>query len=118
MREFDPMSSPRVPKEARNRKSPTGRPGILRRIRDDLNRGHNLELYVTASLALGAGALGVFDIVDARVVGAATLAVLALLAVSGIASRHQLDEVRTARWPTSPKARSKQTDTWIRAPLR
>jgi hypothetical protein len=38
--------------------------------------------------------LGVFDIVEASVVGAATLAILALLAVSGIANRHQLDDVR------------------------
>ncbi len=68
------------------------RAGLLRRVGDDLRRGHNVELYVTVTLSLCIALLSVFAIVDIKIVSATTLAVLALLAVSGLATRHQSEE--------------------------
>ena len=58
--------------------------------------GHNLEIYLTASLSLVLGVLGVFDLVDPRIVAGATLGTLALLAISAIGSRQQVDDLRAA----------------------
>jgi hypothetical protein len=77
----------RLPEEA-------PRSGIIRRVRDDLRGGRNVELYLTVTLSLCIAILSVFDVVNIKVVGAATLAVLALLAASGVASRHQAGEIR------------------------
>jgi hypothetical protein len=71
----------------------TRRGGIVRRVGDDLRRGHNVELYLTVTLSLCIALLSVFSVVSIKVVGAATLAVLALLAASGLATRHQSEEV-------------------------
>jgi hypothetical protein len=68
------------------------RPGLLRRFGDDLRRGHNIELYVTVTLSLCIALLSVFGVVDIKAVSATTLAVLALLAASGLATRHQSEE--------------------------
>src|ERR1022692_3544338 len=76
----------RLPEEA-------PRSGIIRRVRDDLRGGRNVELYLTVTLSLCIALLSVFSIVGIKVVGAATLAVLALLAASGLATRHQSEEV-------------------------
>src|SRR5207253_205433 len=75
---------------------PARRRGPLARVRADLSRGENLELYLTAASALVVGVLGIFDVVGGKAVGAATLAILALLAVSSLGSRHQLDDMRRA----------------------
>ncbi len=64
------------------------------RLRADLAAGRNLEIYVTALIALGVGILGVVDAVDIRVVSAATLATLALLAVTALGPRQQADELK------------------------
>ncbi len=66
--------------------------GLLRRVGDDLRRGRNVELYVTVMLALCIALLSVLTVVGSQVVSATTLAVLALLAVSGLATRHQSEE--------------------------
>jgi hypothetical protein len=71
----------------------TRRAGILHRVADDLRRGHNVELYLTVTLSLCVAALGVFSVVNINVIGAATLAVLALLAASGLETRHQSAEI-------------------------
>ncbi|MEU6260534.1 hypothetical protein [Streptomyces sp. NPDC047043] len=63
---------------------------FLRRVRDDLSTGENLELYVTALLSLTLAVLGVFDVADGKVLAAATLATLALLAGSLLGSRRQI----------------------------
>ncbi|AQZ65766.1 unnamed protein product [[Actinomadura] parvosata subsp. kistnae] len=60
------------------------------RLRADLGAGKNLEIYLTAAIALVVGVLGVFDLVDTKVVGAATLATLALVAVNALGPRHQV----------------------------
>jgi hypothetical protein len=65
-----------------------GQDGILRRVGDDLRAGRNVELYLTVTLSLCIAVLSIFAIVDIRVVGAATLAVLALLAASGLTTRY------------------------------
>ncbi|NUT42878.1 MAG: hypothetical protein HOV86_23125 [Thermoactinospora sp.] len=64
------------------------------RLRSDLATGRNLEIYVTAAIALGVGVLGVAGAVDGAVVSAATLATLALLAVSALGPRQQADELK------------------------
>ncbi|MGW3344797.1 hypothetical protein ACWDA3_15900 [Nonomuraea rubra] len=65
----------------------------LARLRADLATGKNLEIYLTAAIALVVGVLGVFDLVDAKVVGAATLATLALVAVNALGPRHQVADL-------------------------
>ncbi len=70
-------------------------PPPLRQIGDDLRHGRNLDLYVVVAVALAVAVLGVLSVVDPRVVAAATLAVLALMATSALNSRHQVDGVRT-----------------------
>ncbi|MEJ3748004.1 hypothetical protein WEI85_32525 [Actinomycetes bacterium KLBMP 9797] len=69
---------------------------MLRRIWSDLARARNLEIYITALLAVGLGLLGAFDVVDDRAVAATTLATLALLALSNLAGRHQQDDLRAS----------------------
>ncbi|MEV1172365.1 hypothetical protein [Nonomuraea sp. NPDC049784] len=56
----------------------------LKRLRADLSTGKNLEICLTALIALVVGVLGVFDIVDTKVVGAATPATLALVTVNAL----------------------------------
>jgi len=67
--------------------------GPLRRVWADLSAARNLEIYVTAGLSLTFGVLGVLDLVEPRAVAAATLGTLALLAVSNLSSRHQVDDL-------------------------
>ncbi|MEU4550249.1 hypothetical protein [Nonomuraea dietziae] len=62
----------------------------LQRLRADLSTGKNLEIYVTALIALGVGVLGVVGAVNPTVVSAATLATLALLAVNALGPRLQV----------------------------
>jgi len=62
-------------------------------IGDDFRRGHNVELYLTVTLSLFIAVLGVFSVVNISIIGAATLAVLALLAASGLETRHQSEEI-------------------------
>ncbi|WP_117211833.1 DUF5919 domain-containing protein [Allorhizocola rhizosphaerae] len=57
--------------------------------------GRNLELYLTAGLALVISVLGLLDIVDTPVVAAATLGTLALVALSALNSRHQVAELQS-----------------------
>ena len=68
------------------------RVGFLRRIGDDLRHGHNIELYVTVTLSLCIAVLTAFSVVNNAVVSGTILAVLALLAVSGLETRHRSEE--------------------------
>ena len=79
------QQSARPPAEVR-------RAGLLRRVGEDLRTGRNVELYVTVTLSLCIALLGAFGVVDIKAVSATTLAVLALLAVSGLATRHQSEQ--------------------------
>jgi len=67
--------------------------GLLRQVGNDLRRGHNIELYATVTVSLCIALLTVFGVVDIKVVSGTTLAVLALLAVSGLATRHRSEAV-------------------------
>jgi hypothetical protein len=66
---------------------------LLRRVRDDLSAGQNLEIYVTALLSLSLAVLGAFSWVSDDVLSAATLATLALLAGSLLGSRRQVADL-------------------------
>jgi hypothetical protein len=67
--------------------------GLRGRLGRDLRHGLNIELYVTVTLSLCIALLSVFGVVDVKVVSGTTLAVLALLAVSGLATRHRSEVV-------------------------
>jgi hypothetical protein len=56
--------------------------------------GHNLEIYLTVSVSLALGLLGIFSVVENRIIAAATLGTLALLAFSNLTSRNQVGELR------------------------
>lgn len=66
---------------------------FLRRVREDLSAGENLELYVTALLSLTLAVLGALDVADGEVLSAAILATLALLAGSLLGSRRQVADL-------------------------
>ena len=68
--------------------------GPFRRAWTDLATGNNLEIYVTTLVSLALALLGVFDVVAPPVVAAATLGTLALLALSSLGSRHQVQDLR------------------------
>jgi len=66
----------------------------FRLLKDDLRQARNLDLYIVVAIAVVVAVLGVFNVVDPRILAAATLAVLAVMATSMLASRHQIDSVR------------------------
>lgn len=66
---------------------------FLRRVRHDLSSGENLEIYVTALLSLTLAVLGALDVAGGKVLAAATLATLALLAGGLLGSRRQVAEL-------------------------
>ncbi|MFJ7072240.1 hypothetical protein [Streptomyces sp. NPDC098781] len=66
---------------------------FLRRVRRDLARGENLEIYSTALLSVTLAVLGAFDVVGGKVLDAATLATLALLAGGLLGSRRQVSDL-------------------------
>ncbi|NGO77818.1 hypothetical protein G6045_19455 [Streptomyces sp. YC504] len=66
---------------------------FLRRVRRDLSHGRNLEIYSTALLSITLAVLGALDLASGKVLAAATLATLALLAVGLLGSRRQVDEL-------------------------
>jgi hypothetical protein len=70
--------------------------GLLGRIRTDLARGRNVDLYIGVTVAVVVAVLGIIGVADAKVLAAATLAVLAVMAISALASRHQVEDVGAA----------------------
>lgn len=66
---------------------------FLRRVRQDLSHGENLEIYSTALLSLALAVLGALDMASGKVLAAATLATLALLAGGLLGSRRQVAEL-------------------------
>ncbi|NUS07692.1 MAG: hypothetical protein HOV97_34590 [Nonomuraea sp.] len=67
----------------------------LQRLRADLGTGKNLEIYVTAVIAIAVGVLGVFGVVNGQVLAAATLATLALLTVTALGPKHQVADLES-----------------------
>lgn len=66
---------------------------FLRRVRQDLSRGENLEIYSTAVLSVALALLGAFDLASGKILAAATLATLALLAGGLLGSRRQVTDL-------------------------
>ncbi|WP_199550880.1 hypothetical protein [Streptomyces sp. N35] len=66
---------------------------FLRRVRQDLSSGRNLEIYTTALLSITLAVLGALDLASGKVLAAATLATLALLAGGLLGSRRQVDDL-------------------------
>jgi hypothetical protein len=66
------------------------------RLRADLANGKNLDLYVTVVIALTIGLLGVFNVVNAEIIAAATLATLALVTIGSLGTRRQVATLETA----------------------
>lgn len=67
--------------------------GTLRRLRRALLATKDVEVYLSIGLALSVGVLGLVDVVGNDTVAAATLATLAVIAVSLLVSRHQMAQL-------------------------
>ena len=65
----------------------------LSRIWSDIRNFDNLDQYLTVALALGLSVLSLFG-VGTQYVDSVTLAVLGLLALSAVASRHRIDDLQ------------------------
>lgn len=63
---------------------------------DDFRRGENLDLYSTIVVAIIVAGLGVVGVVKFEIISAAILATLSLLAISLLAGRRTMDELRRA----------------------
>jgi hypothetical protein len=66
---------------------------LLRQIKADMRSGRNLDLYVVVGVALVVAVFGVLGVFNTAIVAAATLTVLAVMATSALAGRHQVDAV-------------------------
>ena len=60
---------------------------LLKSVLDDLKCGKNLDVYITATFAVAIGVLGVFGVVETRIVIAATLVVLSVVLFVALANR-------------------------------
>lgn len=60
---------------------------------EDIRRGENIDLYVTATVAIILAALNVAGIAPQTWIGPLNLAVLALLAIAILGNRHRLEQV-------------------------
>lgn len=67
----------------------------LRKIGQDLNDGHNLEVYLTILVSLALSILGIFNLVAIEIVATGILATLALLALSTINNRDQVSSLQS-----------------------
>ncbi|MFC6064379.1 hypothetical protein [Streptomyces ochraceiscleroticus] len=63
---------------------------LMQRVWEDIHRGEHLEIYLTVLLSLTLAVLGAFDLASGKVLAAATLATLALVAGSLLGSRHRM----------------------------
>lgn len=66
---------------------------LLQRIWDDVKKGENIDLYVTVVVALGLVLLNLVGFAPQNWIAPITLAVLGLLAISALGSRHRLEEL-------------------------
>jgi hypothetical protein len=69
-------------------------PSGFRRIAGDLTQGRDLGLYIVVAIAIAVALLGGFNVIAPAVLGAATLAVLAVLATISLSGRHRLDDLQ------------------------
>ncbi|TYB38198.1 hypothetical protein FXF50_11115 [Micromonospora sp. AP08] len=75
---------------------PGAEPLRLQEIAKDIRQGRNVDLYVAVVVAVVVALLGVLSVVDGKVIAAATLAVLAVVATSMLAGRHQAGAIGAA----------------------
>lgn len=66
---------------------------FLQRVWSDIRRGENIDVYVTAALAVTLAILNVTGSADSKWIGPLTLTVLALLSVAILGSRHRVEQV-------------------------
>jgi hypothetical protein len=66
---------------------------FLQKVWSDIRRGENIDVYVTALLAVALAVMNVIGLADAKLIGPLTLAVLALLSVAILGSRHRVEQV-------------------------
>jgi hypothetical protein len=65
---------------------------IIRRIWDDIRHGENIDLYLTVIIAIGLTLLNLLGIAPQTLIAPITLAVLGLIAVSSLLTRHIIEE--------------------------
>ena len=65
---------------------------LLQRIWDDIRRGENIDLYLTVVTAIGLAVLNIFGLAPQTLIAPITLAVLGLIAISNLGTRHYLEE--------------------------
>jgi hypothetical protein len=66
----------------------------IRVIWQDIRTGQNLDVYITVSLSIIVGVLGVLGIVNQTIISAAVLATLALVSVSLLQNRRENDVIQ------------------------
>jgi divalent metal cation (Fe/Co/Zn/Cd) transporter len=67
----------------------------LRKLIEDIRRRRNLDVYLTVIVALVVSVLSFFDVVPADKVAALVLAVLAILALTVLATREAVENPRS-----------------------
>ncbi len=65
---------------------------LIKRIWEDINRGENIDLYLTVVVSIVVGIIGLFGFAKDQI-ASLTLAVLALLAFAGLKSRYQAEQL-------------------------
>ena len=65
---------------------------ILQKVWDDIRSGENIDLYITVVTAIGIAILNIFGIAPQELIASVTLAVLALIAISSLGTRHHLEQ--------------------------
>jgi len=65
---------------------------LLQRIWDDVQRGENIDLYLTVIAAIGLAALNILGFAPQALIAPITLAVLGLIAVSNLSNRYYIEE--------------------------
>jgi hypothetical protein len=68
----------------------------IRTIIKEIKHGENIDIYLTIFLALVVAVLGIIPVVEAKVIGAVTLATLGLLASSLLSTRRASAEMKEA----------------------
>jgi hypothetical protein len=80
--------------------------GLLRRILDDVQRGENIDAYVTVVAAIVLSVLNLLDVLPASSLSGVILGVLALLAIGTLVTRSRLEVIsggiNRTRLPTFP----------------
>jgi hypothetical protein len=74
---------------------------LFRRAWEDIRHGDNIDLYAAVPLAIVIAVLGLLGVTSPQVISSLTLAILGLLAVSLLASRHAVQDLSQKLTQTS-----------------